>query len=1288
MQAIIIETGSFKNFLIGHEPACAYDNWISHEAEGIANPGYNAYALWDRQTNGFGDFQVPTTQMQTNWATIIDSFIAEDWNGTQNLIDSFGYPFQVVRFNDTDMGRSYYLIRETLNTDYDDNGTADPYDDDSGAFEWGWGMFIYNPSSNRPIIITTPHPCDDFISEILSYDAFTTWNARYWLLAGAGREVRWSNVGTYDNSKSISDPTRYALHPFNTVYKKFADKIRLVFNKREMSVQMHSYDWNQHDGYPSVQISPGYQRYCANLPLRDLSRFKHDLINLGAPIMIPANTIGTHTAVGLNQYYGVLSFVHPYTYVNADTTIAVNTNIDLWAYSQNSQMLYTLNGWNDYDVYEPFLHLEMDELPNCYTYNDNTYKWYYGWNQNLQKWDVDIRFNNARAYFGRVINDLELIWDEVFAMNDQSAPLPPSNLVAFSPNFDYITLQWTKADDYDFDSYEILYYTSPIDSIFNIYNRSNDSFLASPGCEQINLSGLQSNTVYYFKIRAVDKNGNRSELSNQVMAITGPSKINNFRAIGRDSFVQLKWVQQNQSGNLGFNVYRQNQDGDYNMVDTYVNNPLLLTSVGSNFVWNDINVVNDTAYTYKISAVNNQLMEFYHNFVSTATPKDYFKLYVTKEDGSLRDSLVFAINPGASNGNDNDYDVNKSAVPSSNFVWGAWWEQYWGNNGTYLQQEVHGDIDVNQTYQMWYIRLKTDQANQNLVLSVDSTFARYSEKLYLYDNATGSFTNLMAGNYTFTIADNNYRNMRLYWGNLQPVVSVTLMPNRIFKGGTSITFPWSAQFNFLVDHYNVFIQNDTDSLFVMADLPYNTNSQAFTFPLNTDMPNSRFVVDAWGTDGQLIRKYSSYRFGIVPNINVIAPLPGMWTQTNIWPNNPVLFPQVFGTGATGWTYRPDTEYAEADTFKFGLGYWVNKANPFEYISGNTVKRDSLSFPLLTGWNLLPNPHVCNYYLKDFRFRVNGIVFTYNEMMEQRLISPCLFAYRDGKYVQTSVVYPYEAFLLKYYGGANLTTTITFIPYNIGSVIDPPPYNWKLGLTAAQQDCDADGFIIGTHPLATNGYEFKFDLPEPPAKPLDSQVRMYLYHSSHTDSTFWDFLLNQEIKSPLSGSTDETKTWNFRLELQDINPVTFSFDTSQFPPQYSAILYIGDWHYSIQYGNTCTFIPPYVDTFTGQMQISNHVIGNEDATLPAISRLTGYPNPFNPVVTIAFTLGKQTDVKVDIYNIKGQHVKRLQNGLLKSGNQQLVWDGTDASNKPVGTGIYFVRVKTPVKAQTLKLMLLK
>jgi flagellar hook assembly protein FlgD len=72
----------------------------------------------------------------------------------------------------------------------------------------------------------------------------------------------------------------------------------------------------------------------------------------------------------------------------------------------------------------------------------------------------------------------------------------------------------------------------------------------------------------------------------------------------------------------------------------------------------------------------------------------------------------------------------------------------------------------------------------------------------------------------------------------------------------------------------------------------------------------------------------------------------------------------------------------------------------------------------------------------------------------------------------------------------------------------------------------------------------------------------------------------------------------------------------------------------------------------------------------------------------FTKGELTAVKIDIYNIKGQKVKVLVDGLYPAGTHQVVWNGTDDNNKSVGSGIYFYKMTTEGYSETKKMILLK
>jgi hypothetical protein len=84
----------------------------------------------------------------------------------------------------------------------------------------------------------------------------------------------------------------------------------------------------------------------------------------------------------------------------------------------------------------------------------------------------------------------------------------------------------------------------------------------------------------------------------------------------------------------------------------------------------------------------------------------------------------------------------------------------------------------------------------------------------------------------------------------------------------------------------------------------------------------------------------------------------------------------------------------------------------------------------------------------------------------------------------------------------------------------------------------------------------------------------------------------------------------------------------------------------------------------------------------------YPNPFNPMTTIAYDLPRQAQVEIVIYNIAGQRVKTLVSETVGAGNHTVVWDSRDQSGDPVSSGIYFYRIKAGDYVDSRKMLLLK
>jgi hypothetical protein len=86
-------------------------------------------------------------------------------------------------------------------------------------------------------------------------------------------------------------------------------------------------------------------------------------------------------------------------------------------------------------------------------------------------------------------------------------------------------------------------------------------------------------------------------------------------------------------------------------------------------------------------------------------------------------------------------------------------------------------------------------------------------------------------------------------------------------------------------------------------------------------------------------------------------------------------------------------------------------------------------------------------------------------------------------------------------------------------------------------------------------------------------------------------------------------------------------------------------------------------------------------------LQNYPNPFNAGTVIPFTLTKESEYTVSIYNVAGQ-VVRTFTGMGAVGTNRLEWNGRTVGGDEAATGMYFYRVTTPEFTSTKKMVLIK
>jgi uncharacterized delta-60 repeat protein len=82
-----------------------------------------------------------------------------------------------------------------------------------------------------------------------------------------------------------------------------------------------------------------------------------------------------------------------------------------------------------------------------------------------------------------------------------------------------------------------------------------------------------------------------------------------------------------------------------------------------------------------------------------------------------------------------------------------------------------------------------------------------------------------------------------------------------------------------------------------------------------------------------------------------------------------------------------------------------------------------------------------------------------------------------------------------------------------------------------------------------------------------------------------------------------------------------------------------------------------------------------------SSLLVYPNPFNPATTISFHIEQEGPVHLAVYDVLGREVAVLVDGFRTSGQYKQSFDASR-----LGSGVYFVRLKTPSQSVARKILL--
>lgn len=123
-----------------------------------------------------------------------------------------------------------------------------------------------------------------------------------------------------------------------------------------------------------------------------------------------------------------------------------------------------------------------------------------------------------------------------------------------------------------------------------------------------------------------------------------------------------------------------------------------------------------------------------------------------------------------------------------------------------------------------------------------------------------------------------------------------------------------------------------------------------------------------------------------------------------------------------------------------------------------------------------------------------------------------------------------------------------------------------------------------------------------------------------------------------------------------------------------------YHWAMYRGN------PHRTGFLGDFKLATH---EQEAAVPLeFTVFPNFPNPFNDATTITYQIPERTLMTVEVYNLMGQLVSRLFQGVQTQGLHRVTWDSKGGGNRAASSGIYLLRIRGGGKVRVQKITLLR
>jgi len=398
------------------------------------------------------------------------------------------------------------------------------------------------------------------------------------------------------------------------------------------------------------------------------------------------------------------------------------------------------------------------------------------------------------------------------------------------------------------------------------------------------------------------------------------------------------------------------------------------------------------------------------------------------------------------------------------------------------------------------------------------------------------------------------------------------------------------------------------------------------------------------------------------------------------PFNPIITNQPFQSGANSYTVNL-SEIPNSDTCYFRLtasdgfldtvivspSFQVNQnkgfynSDIFEHISGNSTAESNLQIVDVSQVKF--EPYLVSFKVESNNKKVSiqntssGSVLVNENPLFSNISTPTF----DGMKLTIKDEKTRINEVKTVFNNAVLNSTLSFQTATLGSPIIPAPEDWIIVFNST--DTLQNGQYVNPgdtvrNQLNTDPLVCPFRIQTYPGL----QKANYLIKENNfllRNNSRWDF--SEPIVLRPTNTSISTTSYEIILDFNNI-----------LKPNFGDTLFIVT-HKTITASDTFLFTPD-----------DSYVLGIVDNNTPATFEVyPNYPNPFNPVTTLQFSLPKAGKVVVNVYNILGEKISSLLNEMKDAGSHKVSFDG-----RGFASGVYIYTIQFENHILSRKMMLLK